>query len=518
VNCQKDDEVIVLEEQNAKAPLFKTSILQSSKIQENKRLRSRLQGFNKKKTTANKTVYSDIHGFTINTDFAKYLENQDGTYHSYTFTVYRDHDNGLLENLLVSLQPDGSYKTFLVTYDLTEKEKNDVINGIFIANINTKTTFQFIPDSDLDFNIFKSDGCGIVYVTFCGCNVPSHRNGYFPEGGACGCFSASFYDNCYGEGGTSDGIDDNSDTNYEDVHGDVGEAGDTLGGGSGIPPTTNDNVTTPTYFKPYKNIIENCIDILSNQNINTWYNSMDPNDPNIKALATYLDGNCSPETGQFALEAMEALIDGTITNDEFTQALAEPYIVISPETPIANIADYLVCFNLNQNAELTIYIDQPVSGSSAVFALPANVGHAFIGITQGNNTSVFGVYPAGDAHPWSPMDTLQYGDNSGDSYDISITTTINSTELTNIINGAKNNPNDYNLNSYNCTDYATEVSGLSGINLPSSYSNWAVGGGNNPGKIGEIIRGGVWVNQATPGTTSTNLEGGTSPSNNKDCD
>uniref|UniRef100_UPI0030EBDE24 hypothetical protein n=1 Tax=Ascidiimonas aurantiaca TaxID=1685432 RepID=UPI0030EBDE24 len=57
----------------------------------------------------------DTTSFTVLTDQVTYLSVGD-RYHSYTFQVLREGSSGALENLLVSLQADGTYKSFLITY------------------------------------------------------------------------------------------------------------------------------------------------------------------------------------------------------------------------------------------------------------------------------------------------------------------------------------------------------------------------------------------------------------------
>ncbi len=83
MSCQMDDQEVtpIIEHQNNLNDPFKITLLEAEEFQENKRLKSSLQSFSKKnmETTDNKTVYSDIHGFTINTDYANYLENPEGT-------------------------------------------------------------------------------------------------------------------------------------------------------------------------------------------------------------------------------------------------------------------------------------------------------------------------------------------------------------------------------------------------------------------------------------------------------
>lgn len=186
---------------------------------------------------------------------------------------------------------------------------------------------------------------------------------------------------------------------------------------------------------------------------------------------------------------------------------------IGPDTPIANIADYLECFDPTQGASVTIYVDQPITDSDAIASTSDKAGHAFISISQNGNTSVFGFYPAGNAGIFNPSGASAMGNDSDRIYDVSISKNINGSTLQSILNHSINYPSSYNLNTYNCTDFVIEVGNLMGMELPDCYSNWGVGGGSNPGKLGQYIRN----NFNADGTYIVNENGGNAPSNNKGC-
>jgi hypothetical protein len=107
-NCEK--EVINTEQEVIDKSKYSVSEIGFSKVQKNTNLIQKLDELTKKKkkvqskNTHSKSVYSSEYDFTVNTDFGKYLESKDRKYHSYTFPVTRKIDNGLLENLLVTLQ------------------------------------------------------------------------------------------------------------------------------------------------------------------------------------------------------------------------------------------------------------------------------------------------------------------------------------------------------------------------------------------------------------------------------
>lgn len=107
---------------------------------------NKIQKF-KPNNVSHRTVYNNEHNFYVETDQATYIEN--GEYHSYTFLIYRDSQTNLTENLLLSLQPDLTYKAFIVSYDFTEAEKQMVANGDYVS-LTDKTTFTPLENFDTD--------------------------------------------------------------------------------------------------------------------------------------------------------------------------------------------------------------------------------------------------------------------------------------------------------------------------------------------------------------------------------
>ncbi|MNF78768.1 hypothetical protein D3C84_609630 [compost metagenome] len=182
-------------------------------------------------------------------------------------------------------------------------------------------------------------------------------------------------------------------------------------------------------------------------------------------------------------------------------------VLIAPKTKITNINDYLKCFNLSQRATLTIYVQQPTANSPEAWSgIPLNprVGHSFIALQQGSIRRVLGYYPKTLVDPESPNDPKEFGNDEGHSFDVSLSTPINSTQLLNIIGYCNNAPATYNLNTYNCTDFVIAVGNFVGLGLPDSYGAWWKGGGSNPGQLGQNIRNMSLPSNASRQTTSTN--------------
>ncbi|MFC5194553.1 glycoside hydrolase family 19 protein [Bizionia hallyeonensis] len=84
-------------------------------------------------------VYSEENGFTINTDYCK--EIFDGIKYSYIFPVYREEDNGFLENLWLIEEVDSTYTAYLVQYEFTAE---DITAHNFRQQINVENKITYI--------------------------------------------------------------------------------------------------------------------------------------------------------------------------------------------------------------------------------------------------------------------------------------------------------------------------------------------------------------------------------------
>tara|TARA_B110000902_G_scaffold50106_1_gene57409 strand:+ start:101 stop:1795 length:1695 start_codon:yes stop_codon:yes gene_type:complete len=223
-NCEKEN---LIEEKIELSSKFKVSNVTRFEINSNIKLAEKISKLSKSKKTFAKDTYSSEHNFIINTDLAKYVESRDGNYHSYTFKVTREVNNGALENLLVSLQSDGTYKLFLIQYPLTPE-------GNLIDTYNVSV--EEIIDEELSSNLFAR-GCKLEFTCVVGC-APSntcHTDAQCTGAGA-------FYEvskNCSGGGGGGD--------NGTGSGTPVGEEGTGGGGNSSGASTSNSssNVTSP---------------------------------------------------------------------------------------------------------------------------------------------------------------------------------------------------------------------------------------------------------------------------------
>ncbi|MDX6183584.1 hypothetical protein SGQ44_14715 [Flavobacterium sp. Fl-77] len=127
-----------------------------------------------------------------------------------------------------------------------------------------------------------------------------------------------------------------------------------------------------------------------------------------------------------------------------------------PDIPISDIIKFLSCLNTSANANLTVFAER-------INILDKNVGHAFISISQGDNTMVFGYYPQnGNVKSITGPGTM--GENGGHYYDVSAKMEITGQKLQQIINLSQKYQNDtYDLGFNNCSDFATEVLEITGV-------------------------------------------------------
>src|SRR5690606_35516360 len=238
-------------------------------------------------------------------DVATYMENANGSYHSYTFPVIRDNPSVALENILFSLQADGTYKVSLVSYNLSESEKEALFNGQFV-DLTNKASIETIDSQALiDETLASMDqgNCTTLIITYC--SHGNHPEGY-DNGSPCPGYEIMFASVCSGGSNTDPDNPDNSD---------VPDGENNSGGGvSNSTNNSNNDATSPTIFISYEEQIINCLGtyiLNGNSSIQTWLSNANQRDK--KALATYLGkgDNCSnPATLDFVVEAIEAMNNG----------------------------------------------------------------------------------------------------------------------------------------------------------------------------------------------------------------
>lgn len=130
------------------------------------------------------------NGVSVNTDDVIYIERGPDV-HSYTFHLTRDNaaEDAPLENLVLSLLPDGTYKELLITYHFTLPEKQILANGGSVDTKGKLTVEELNPGTYNGGLVGKSDiSCEWVEESYyTSCSEGQHFNGELPktQGGPC---------------------------------------------------------------------------------------------------------------------------------------------------------------------------------------------------------------------------------------------------------------------------------------------------------------------------------------------
>jgi hypothetical protein len=102
-----------------------------------------------------KIVNSTDNSFSIDTEYATYIENENGQ-HSYTFKINRENPSYLLENLVLNSSDSLGYQTFIVSYDISQQEYDNIAQGILV-DFSNKITISNLVDTNIVTNIFNKE-------------------------------------------------------------------------------------------------------------------------------------------------------------------------------------------------------------------------------------------------------------------------------------------------------------------------------------------------------------------------
>lgn len=228
----------------------------------------------------------------------------------------------------------------------------------------------------------------------------------------------------------------------------------------------------------------------------------------------------------------------TISDPDVRQDLIEYYFTISiviyqPGATAIQTGLDLSCFedcSGTGTQSVTICVDQPNPGTTDPYSYGDNsgssgsskgksnvdVGHTFLVLEQNINgnthIAVLGFYPDNGVSPTSPEVAGIFHDDSDHHYDVSVTYSLSCSDfedLISFINLQLFTVPNYNLNSYNCTDFGISSLNDLGLNVPDTFGSWPLGGGSNPGALGEDLR-----NITLDPTMSRDDNGGTAPTQN----
>ena len=134
-------------------------------------------GFKKlSKSYANSRTVNFGDSIFINTDNVIYMENGPN-YHTYTFSIQRSNPlpDAPVENLVLTPLPDGGYKAYLMTYTLTEEEKNVIISG---GNVEVNNKAVVTPlEGNFSSALARVECSEYIYDYYTWCGEAKHNNG-----------------------------------------------------------------------------------------------------------------------------------------------------------------------------------------------------------------------------------------------------------------------------------------------------------------------------------------------------
>lgn len=170
-----------------------------------------------------------------------------------------------------------------------------------------------------------------------------------------------------------------------------------------------------------------------------------------------------------------------------------------PDAPIKDLNKELKCFTDNNTStyDVTVNINQPDPGTRNIVNPLSDfpVGHTFLTLEQHNadGTSIIrtiGFYPRNSVKPGSETDQSVFGDDSYTPYDVSLDFKVTGGEMARLIDRVlAQQAIQYDLNNFNCTNAAMDALQSININLPSTKSDATLFNGNDPGDLGEDVKG-----------------------------
>ncbi len=201
-SCDKDyeEDVTLTTQQNSNNSNLKVSKVYYKDFKNNSTLLNKIEKtIGKPKPSINqRTVHSSDNSFYIDTDYAYYIEDENGN-HSYTFQITRENPQYLLENLILNSNNQNSYDAFIAQYNITEQEYIELEHG-HNPDLSSKVTLTPVNGTIIDINsIFTRSSAEercltvtIIPATSCSCE--GHTFSDLENGETCTCSdSAAIY-------------------------------------------------------------------------------------------------------------------------------------------------------------------------------------------------------------------------------------------------------------------------------------------------------------------------------------
>jgi hypothetical protein len=379
INCKKDQEH--QETHNHQRSDYTISKITLNEILQNENLSKSLahleKELSKNQNNQKSTVYFNQFDFYIETNSATYIENSEGTHHTYTFSIIRKIDTGLIENLVFTLQDDDTYLTHIVSYDLTEQEIEDLHNGIEVDFENKIVLIEIDGTTLVSEVINKQEAftdCLTVITQWC--SYGNHDGGILPDGSPCPGYSSTSETTCWSSGGGTS----NNNGNGEG-EGNEGSSNNQSGGGTnnGSDPETNPIVTTPETLD-YVNLL--ALSLYGDEILNGTMNLADveldlKNNLTIEQVTDIynflLNNNFSQEAKGFAILARDAIENNgevDFASDFFEYLIKSPNLDTCPNDILSNLkniqTDDIANIFARFNTTSSVYNWEIISGTPPI--------------------------------------------------------------------------------------------------------------------------------------------------------
>jgi lipopolysaccharide export LptBFGC system permease protein LptF len=129
-------------------------------INHNRAATNALKAFKEKKhyvnkqDSSNKIVTYETLNVLVDDSEAKYLEKNDGTYHSYTFKAIDMGATDERKNLVLSLKDDDTYRVILMNYYLTPDDFN-LYESTGYLHLDTKVNLTVVDSNTFSINLYS---------------------------------------------------------------------------------------------------------------------------------------------------------------------------------------------------------------------------------------------------------------------------------------------------------------------------------------------------------------------------
>ena len=360
-----------------------------------------------------RTVHSDEYGFSINTNFVKYIENSESNSQSFCFPLERDNPtDDKVENLLVTLNQNGEYDVFIVKYDFTKEEFQNIDEATLTAS-NT----IYIP-IDFDASQLSNDNPTDVYsrgyycIEYWSCEQQSSNNGQLvgmdvdgqtEYNGGCVWVLESIECFTFGSGTSTGNYSGNNNGNY----GDSNSTGSSDGSNTSAPI-----ISTPAIPPTLDEQIADCLNVLSTTSSPSATtlsdcNYTDLSDLDKKRLIKYLqqNNNCgNQENSDFIKAVIANNCNSNLTILELINCERLNNLIDTNESNIKPSLETLKN-NINQDGEYGANFKKDSNGVYSSVDLPESTNNTA-------NTGAGGeVYAIGHNHLLTPNnDMYSWGD------------------------------------------------------------------------------------------------------------